>query len=1118
MSSAGQVLGGIAGAVIGFFAGGPAGSVKGALWGAQIGITVGGLIDPPKGPSIVGPRLSDLTVQTSTYGAPIPRIYGSVATTGNIFWLEKNKLKERRHKESSGGKGGGGGSSVTTYTYSATFAVGLCKGPISGIGRVWIGADLIYDPTSGVIDKLPKWAIYLGDETQEADPRIQADRGVADTPAYRGLAYIVFYDLPLKKYGNSLLGAQVKAEVIAYGNSGVADVVVADLSAQGTLADGICYNPLLNEVWAGPHYPTGMTRLRAGDLSVIGVIDTPTRPLAPRYMSRGKKIIAAGSGGGYHAFDATAGTFTNVGTLGAFDYIGIPRDHVTTSTTWLSAIGYSLYSGRMWMGLGGANAGATDGQVRLVDPSTGSVIDSYSVGVAPLRMVEDAAGRVWMMRNAAVSGAARLSCLEIGTGVTADYGFPHSFNDAMVYDPDRDSIWITMFGTAGAALLVEFDIASRTFTNEYTLPFAFSTATDSSPLAYDTHRGYVWVGGNSGEVMGVDTSTGITEFSVELGPTYNVWSIADVKYGRGAVYVCDSGFGMVARIAPPLPGFATGGLYGLDEIVSAECIQTAQLSASDIDVSELIQSVRGYKVTQTGAIRGALDPLQAAWPMDVVQRGYKIHFTPRGTASVATIPASDLDARSNGDAPGVEFTLARELDSMLPQRLTLRTLDPSREYDIGEQNAERLNVASINVRDAELPIVLTATETAQAAERLLHLYWLERVEVGPFRLPPTYLGLEPADVVEIVLSDATYRVRLTSVQYLADGRLECAGKLDSPAVYVPAALGEVGDITGVQTVTMEGATRTVLMDIPLLRASENSPGFPVAISGYLSGWPGGIVIRSADGEVSWTDVASMLAPGTNIGVAIDAIGAGRTDIFDTASVLQVTMGSALQSVSELQVFGGSNLFAYGADGRWEIISAKNCTLQGDGSWVLTDFLRGRFGTEWAMTLHAVGDTLVELIPDELSFVPVESAAIGLQLLYRGITDGDTIDSDTSTAFAYRGVNLECLSPVYLNGNRHPSTNDWTLTWIRRTRMGGEWRDYVDAALGEATEAYEIDIFADGTYATVKRTLTSTTASATYTSAQQVTDFGSNQSTLYVKVYQMSGVVGRGYPLTTSITR
>src|SRR5574340_611266 len=118
MSSVGQVAGGIIGATIGFFTGGP----MGAVYGAQIGMTAGALIDPPKGPTINGPRLSDLSVQTSTYGAHIPRVYGAVALTGNVFWLEGNKLKEVVKKQSSGGKGGGGGATTRTYSYYATFA------------------------------------------------------------------------------------------------------------------------------------------------------------------------------------------------------------------------------------------------------------------------------------------------------------------------------------------------------------------------------------------------------------------------------------------------------------------------------------------------------------------------------------------------------------------------------------------------------------------------------------------------------------------------------------------------------------------------------------------------------------------------------------------------------------------------------------------------------------------------------------------------------------------------------------------------------------------------------------------------------------------------------------
>ena len=82
----------------------------------------------------------------------------------------------------------------------------------------------------------------------------------------------------------------------------------------------------------------------------------------------------------------------------------------------------------------------------------------------------------------------------------------------------------------------------------------------------------------------------------------------------------------------------------------------------------------------------------------------------------------------------------------------------------------------------------------------------------------------------------------------------------------------------------------------------------------------------------------------------------------------------------------------------------------------------------------------------------------------------------------------------------------------------DWRSSVDVPIGEASESYEVEIYDGSGYATVKRTLTASTPAAAYTSAQQVTDFGANQATLYVRVYQISATVGRGYPLTTSITR
>lgn len=193
-----------------------------AFWSAALTM-LGGYIDSKLfGPHVtqeVG-KMSDLQMQTASYGAPIPLILGTCRSTGNVIW--STKFVEHTKTETQGGKGGGGGVTTTTYSYTVSFAVGICQGPITAIGRVWADGKLV---------DLAKYqhTVYLGGDTQTPDSWMEAVEGAGNVPAFRGLAYIVFKDLAIGDFGNRI--PSFSFEVIRQINNVKALVETVSLSA-----------------------------------------------------------------------------------------------------------------------------------------------------------------------------------------------------------------------------------------------------------------------------------------------------------------------------------------------------------------------------------------------------------------------------------------------------------------------------------------------------------------------------------------------------------------------------------------------------------------------------------------------------------------------------------------------------------------------------------------------------------------------------------------------------------------------------------------------------------------------------------------------------------------------
>ncbi|MEO6579991.1 MAG: phage tail protein [Sphingomicrobium sp.] len=175
------------------------GTALGGPIGGLIGTIVGQTIDQQLlgGGPRRGPRLGDLSVQTSSYGSMIPRMYGTMRVAGTVIWaadlVETSELQ-------------GDGKSqpeAVVYSYSASFAVALSSREAASIGRIWADGKLLRG-AAGDFKTQCKFRFLSGSEGQAVDPLIATIEGVGTTPAYRGLALAVFEDLMLGDYGNRI--------------------------------------------------------------------------------------------------------------------------------------------------------------------------------------------------------------------------------------------------------------------------------------------------------------------------------------------------------------------------------------------------------------------------------------------------------------------------------------------------------------------------------------------------------------------------------------------------------------------------------------------------------------------------------------------------------------------------------------------------------------------------------------------------------------------------------------------------------------------------------------------------------------------------------------------------
>lgn len=789
----GSIIGGVVGAAIGFVVTG--GNPAGAYWGWTAGSIAGALLFPEQ---IEGPRLQDLKAQSSEYGRPIPIVYGTIALGGNVIWA--SDLVEVASEE-----GGKGGPEVTNYSYYANFAVAICEGGENiSLGRIWAGPEkrLIWDGATLEGEEAgAQIRFYNGSETQEPDPLIESYMGAGSVPAYRGTAYLVVEHFPVAKDGNRIpfltievgnvetsaapedLGVVNIDQVLVFDNLyavfywGTYYGIVIRHQSDNTLYAHYVYDlgewdPAHNSYW----YDSANTQFVRHSDNVLSY--------ATYALSNGDYALVSYSAAG--SADSNPGTFVKGGCLHP--------------------------NGSYIFAANGSSGAASRVTLYIVDPATGVCSATYCGDLpagellGPIR-APLTAGESFVYALTSSGGAERLYKLPLSSGFTpVDLGATaQGDNVVMELDPNTGSVWTVVVSTPGTVHVTAHDssgsLYSQSIASNLTLgptPLSFVPGSPNKTIV----MGDVWLATDAFLQFNADTPALISAGD-EVGGYYGTSAPHVLAYNpttAGLMMFREDGWITFGETSDPASvNLLTPGTFehegdnkylgeqdgtaqpqgqALSEIV-ADLSARAGLTAGQIDVTALTDTVDGYAIANQTDVKSAITALAPAFLFDGVESGGKVKYVKRGGAIAATIADDELGAYESGSQPVDPLETRRQMDEELPANMNVRFILEATNYDVDTRIAKRLVGNSGTEATIDLPIVMTEQKAQEVAEVNLHGPWVARLTYR-FSLPRKYAYLEPTDVIAV----GGYTVRIVSIKQTA-GRYQVEAVHDDANVYVP---------------------------------------------------------------------------------------------------------------------------------------------------------------------------------------------------------------------------------------------------------------------------------------------------------------------------------------------
>jgi hypothetical protein len=765
----GSLVGGVVGAVIGYFSGGLLSPANGWL----IGSVLGSLADSR---TQVGPSLTDLRPQGSEYGRPIPIVYSPMGVGGNVIWASD---LVKTSDGSDGGKGGGG-DAATGPTYAANVAILICESDGDhSLGRIWAGPDkrLVYDPATQKLES-GTLRFYDGAADQMPDPLMESYLGAGNVPAYRGFAYVVLegFDVSQKD------GNRIPFFTIEIGPNGA------------TAPEDLGQAFIEKVIDASPHFITCYWGSFHGELwhAQDGLGFEYNRQIDDwqfsdiKFWDSARSVFVRGHKG-------PANYVTTVMSTGAMTV------HSPFSLAAGELLQSGLYFNDRYVFVTSLSGGGS--KFYTINPDTHTIVSTQTFDVGSTFSIVDiySQSSTGFFVYGVTTDLIRLYSLDGVATTSGSVGAPASTagGNAAACDPNTGFLWTvvrsdytvswSLHDTSG---VVNSDSMSMAFFSLAAQPLFFIPALDGVPALVGI-AGQRW--------LAVDH---YVLFIAETGVVYNgefdgvyhgtnpldavMWDSAMgtlVGFREGGFF--SIGSGPDPALIPYAPVYMSGASASLSYLTLAEVVTDlslrAGLTVDDIDVSQLTDQVDGYTIANQVTVKDAIAALMPAYFFDAVESQGKIKFVKRGGGIAAEIPDEDLGAHPSGeDAEAKErYHTIRVMDDELPRTLSVTYVLAATKYSPDTKYSRRLVGYSGDAATHDFAMVFTGEKAQQIADVVLHSMWVERLTYK-FSLPRKYGFLEPTDIVGI----DGYTMRITK-QTEKDGYYECEAVRDDANVYTP---------------------------------------------------------------------------------------------------------------------------------------------------------------------------------------------------------------------------------------------------------------------------------------------------------------------------------------------